>query len=568
LLWRRADARARYRAWVMQVVGLGEVGGGMGQFQGLGQAYIPTPSDRWDKPSLDAKAVAALLGTTPAAVRQHLLHDERFPRPETRGANGRNLWVPAVIFRYIRTVRPRHRHRVPRLWAQADLNPAQLVDSRTVCLPGGFGADPYPREWFVVHEWRPSDDRRPIAIGYPLNLPGDQPRRDAKQAAHELFWALGAQCDAVAIPQGRADTPWLPDDGRDQPTMVVVDHASVDADALDDRAVVYAWSELAWLLQTDVPWWPAALRDPGAMLAWRPGDRPVQVMPQRGHRSPRVLLNLLTDATPTEVRRATLGVATDMADELTRSGDGITDYPERPGLIHAAHPVALGEPPRDRSPRDVVNLLHHQVADESLAGAAGAALAGAGAAPAVTTVMTISPDLASDPLVARWLAGLQPATPGQCDELGYRVLQCLRRDDANRPIGRVTQWCTHRSDPDCWAAITSTGAVYTTVGSSAPAATGQLESALVTYDAAFFETTAGEVWPLPHLRATGYNAGYGGTDPQALTQTLSRLLRDAAADVESAAGEVPTVASVWEAVRARPLPLRWTAPPPAEAGTP
>ncbi len=516
-------------------------------------------SERWDRPTLDASAVARLLGISTSAVRQYLWSETTFPAPQTRGANGRNLWSPSVIYPYLRARHGRRRDRIPRLWSATELNPARFLGAQTVVL-GQCGA--WPSETFVVHEWRPSDEGGPLAIAYPVGAAG--PRRDPRRAAVDLFGQLRGRYSAVAVSCSAAEAAELRVDVVGQPVVVVVDDGSIDAERVGDQAVVFGWSEVAWLLQADVPWWPEVLRDGDAILTWRPGDPVQRVMAFCGDYAAQPLLDLIAAADPpmpAPLRDVVAGLADDIAGDLARRAESeAREYPPRPGLIHAAVPAA-GHANRGsgRRPRDVAALLHHRVADRMLAERAVGAV---DARPVVTAVMVISPEVAADPLVGRWVAGLRPVPAEQLAEVGYCLLSRLRGwsgVDRGRRVTPVGQWCAHQSDPDSWAVITSGGTIYTTVGSAVPAG-GRLQSVLVTGEASFFETTEGQVWPLPQLAGVGYNAGYGGAGPRALAQALSRLLGDAGADVEDPDGGVDDVAAVWEAVCAQHLPLRWTTP--------
>lgn len=207
-----------------------------------------------------------------------------------------------------------------------------------------------------------------------------------------------------------------------------------------------------------------------------------------------------------------------------------------------------------RRSSDIALLLHHPVTDTTLA---DRALAAAKGHPVITEVMTITPKLAGHPLVSRWCAGLVPASTDRRQELGNHLLERMRTGSSTSPTAPVTHWYAHEQDPNIWAVQTQDGTVYTTVGSSVPAS-GRLRTALVTDDAAFFETTSGVAWPLPHKALGGYNAGYDGAGPQDLTQALSRLLLDASADVDDYDGRVAEDAEFRRAIRSQPLPITLT----------
>jgi hypothetical protein len=505
---------------------------------------------RWETPSLDAAALAALLGTSASTVRQNLMVDANFPAPETRGANGRNLWTPAAVYPYVRAYYPRRRHHIPRLWSPAPLNPASFLGAQTVVLPAQEWGPP---ETYVVHRWRPSDEGGPIAVAYPINTSGHY--RSRGRDAVELFLELSGTVDAVVMPYGDASQVTLGNETVWQPAMLVVDTSTILTDEPRKQAVEYGWYEVASLLQTDLPWWPAVLRDRDAMLSWQPGDQVQRVVPASGSYSPQPVQDLIraTPAMSSTLRGIVTALADDIGSDLARSAVGeAKTYPENPGLRHAA--VADADPERPRLNRRLVEIalvLHHRLSDHRLA---DRALTAIGGHPAVTAVMTIDAELAAaEPMVARWCDGLRPVDTAQRDELGYRLLDELRPAATAEPTTPVRQWCTHRSDSNVWAVITEDGTVHTTVGSAVPAS-GRLISVHITADAAFFETSTDEVWPLPHRHLAGYNAGYEGSGPQDLTRTLSLLRRDAAADVDDA----PVVEKdprIWDIIRKQPLPL-------------
>ena len=476
--------------------------------------------------------------------------DANFPAPESRGANGRNLWTPATVYPYVRTQHPRRREHIPRLWSRNALNPGRFLGTQTVILRT---PESLPPETYVVHLWRPSDEGGPIAIAYPLNT--GSPHRSTMDAV-TLFQELSGTVDAVVMPYGDASWVTLGNETVCQPAMLVVDKSTIDAAEPHQQAVEYGWYEVASLLQTDLPWWPAVLRDRDTILTWEPGDPVRRVVPASGSYSPQPLHDLIgaTPSMSSTLRGIVTALANDIASELARSALGeAKDYAEHPGLIQAAIPDAdPARPPRRRRPGDIALLLHHRVADEEIAERALAVISGH---PVVTATMTIRPELAADPMVSHWCDGLRTVAAERHEELGYRLLLRLRPSAANEQRTPVIRWCTHRSDANIWAVTTENGTIHATVGSAVPAS-GHLTSALVTSSAAFFETNTGEVWPLPHMHLAGYNAGYDGSGPRDLTRTLSLLQRDAGADVDDAP-RVDDDPHIWEAVRRQKLPLRW-----------
>ena len=511
---------------------------------------------RWGAPSLDTAAVAGLLGITPATIRQYLVTDARFPAPEARGANGRNLWAPSTVYAHMRAYYPRRCDRIPRLWSPTDLNPGRFLGAQTVTpppAPTAFRSG--PPETFVMHRWRPSDGGGPIAIVYPLNTSRFNGRH---QSAVDLYQELSPTVTAVAMPMGDASMVALPVGGVWQPAMLVVDSSTIDADKPYRQALEFGWYDVARLLQTDLPWWPGVLNDRDAMLAWQPGDPVKRVLPASGGFNPQPLLDLVSIAVP-PMSPTLRGIVTDLADtiasELARSAMNEADlYPQYPGLVHAA--IADADPDRPRLTRragDIALLLHHPVAHRSLADHALAVCAGD---PVVTAAMTISPELAREPMVARWCEGLRPVAAERRDELGYQLLERLRPAE-NVPAKTVSQWCTHRNDPNLWAVVADDGTIHTTVGPAVPAS-GQLTSFIVTSTAGFFETSTGEAWPLPHKQGAGYNAGYDGSGPTDLAQTVSRLLLDAAADVDDTE-RVESDPRIWQLIHNQRLPIRWSA---------
>lgn len=104
---------------------------------------------RWPEMTMDASAVAGVLGTTSAMVRQYLSNDPTFPAPSRRGANGRNLWPAEVIYQHALDIStPRRPLHVPRLFTAQPLNQGRSVDAFCVTLPtphrGTIGAMQVP----------------------------------------------------------------------------------------------------------------------------------------------------------------------------------------------------------------------------------------------------------------------------------------------------------------------------------------------------------------------------------------------------------------------------------------
>ena len=98
--------------------------------------------------------------------------------------------------------------------------------------------------------------------------------------------------------------------------------------------------------------------------------------------------------------------------------------------------------------------------------------------------------------------------------------------------------------PDCWI-VSSGETVIVTCGTSVPAR-GVLRQAYLAEGAAFFRDSAGGVWPLPYA-----NPCVTRTDED-LTQTITRLMSDAGADVQSHDTAVETNILLWQYIQTSP----------------
>ncbi|AGB27281.1 hypothetical protein Mycsm_07187 (plasmid) [Mycobacterium sp. JS623] len=492
---------------------------------------------RWFRRDLSAERIGEILSFDKRT--RPLLHD--FLNAYPPRLHNETRWSYADIFQWVNeSADPRGTlGLMPRLFPVPDAprRPARMLFATSVEVGAGG-------QEFVVHAWEPSDGRGHVAVGYPVrDCPGATNPETAQRLLGHLSWA-----SAVAIPTGD-DAPtgnrgvqpavWVAD-GR----PVVLGGGDDDLPAGVERCV---WGDVANLLRTDLPWWPHGLRERDAMLMWRPGDDPLAITPATAERDPAALLDILTPDSSTGLRHTIAKMIRTIEHDLCGQFVGGRDqYAPFPGLTHAAFPaIGNDSTPQPRTPGEAALFLHQRVPNPLIAARAATV---AGGYPVAHLTYVIKPTNRQHPLVDEWLTRLRPASTSRRDEIGYQLALSmlpveLGPDDHLAPTGFHVDpdW------PDCW--IVSLGeTVIVTCGVSVPAR-GVLRQAYLAEGAAFFRDSLGGVWPLPCKR-------YRPTDTdEDLAQTLTRLLVDAGADVESPDAAVETNLLLWQQIQASPLPI-------------
>ncbi|WP_131823608.1 hypothetical protein [Mycobacterium talmoniae] len=487
------------------------------------------PKTRWFSPRLDVAAVATILELQETTVRQYAARDVAgFPAPLTR-EGGRNYWSADQIFTYIDTERPQLRHRIPRLYAPANLNPAVFLFAERLAVQRPFGVNVE----FAVHHWQPSDGRGPIAVAYPAPL--DEPAWDYASMLLEQLPAVSA----VAVVTNEISL--LPGEHGWQAALGVAERghpawAALRFKNVRKHVVEMGWYHLAHLLGHDLPWWSASLRDLNAITSWFPGAPRQQIRPRGLFYNESMLRQLVTHAPHSDAAR--LG---DLVDRINRILEGpaigdelpVGEETERPGLVQAAEPLyRLPEIPAAPDEHELGWLLHQHVPDPLAADTAATTVRMLRPLePLVAYVAHIGPQRGT--LATEWLSDSVAVSAPASDELGFAIAR-----QAVSETERVTRYCKHRRNPLTWLVETDAGAVYATVGTKVPA-TGHLIEFELAEHSAFFRDSNGSVWPLPApARGHYYTSGYAGTGPNNLYKSVRALASDASRNLAALGGHV------------------------------
>lgn len=483
----------------------------------------------------NADHFAELLAVSPAAIRQYQSREAGFPAPTTHA--GRARWVPADVYQWIETARPKRRNVIPRLFHPGDnLQPATYIacETHVIARDTAFEDAPPSTTW-VVHLWQPADARGQVAVAY-----GEHHTSLSEDRAAELLSRL-PHVSAVAVVTD-AERHFAPADAVEfsfQPEIAVAER----------HVGTYrrGWFALAALLRVDLPWWPAGLRRTDDMAAWRPGARPQAISPFiPGHYDDFVLRNMLKESAPPQAAQCKAIVDSlnrRIEGEIYRTSATAPDVPghvERPGLKQAARAYySITDTPEPLQPFEVQALLRLSGATHAVRTAAVRLLRGRPEMePAVShTIRTRATD---GPLAAEWISRLKP-----CDDpesLGSAFAEMMM-SDTQRAEPRA--WWVDPEDANCWIVETLDGTYHATVACRSGAAHGRLtEFELAESQQAAFFRADGQVWPMP-VPSFGsyYTSGYEGRGPAELVRTVALLRISADTDLrESHASIVPASA--------------------------
>lgn len=512
---------------------------------------------RWNSTVwLDLDKVQHVTGLSTRTIYQYTSSATNdFPAPG-RTEGGRNLWAGGHIFRWTIEHRPRRYHSsIPRLLPRIpDPNPARFERTERLTLPD-LGR-------FAVHIWQPSDTGSPIAIAYPDRQARFHPD-DAPQIAEDLLHQLPGSIEALAVPSGEAtSTTYDPNRHRETAPLIVVaerntvyQHDPVGRRRSGWRAARYSWFDLANLLRTDVPWWSPLLNELDAMLNWRPGAPAVPITPYAAELDTDNLAALAgTDSSP-RVRE----VAAKLVDRtLLRLGGRQQLHDNNhvtPGLVHAAvNSLDITAPIPVLTPSEAALLLHHR-ADKHRA-QQGIRVINRGDHWAFMPVITHAIRFRRNPkrpMAYHWASGLIDVPEEFRTELGFWYVAEYIGSQST-----AVRWMTHPSDPDTWAIEDEEGVIYAGVGTHTPGAAGHAVRAEIELEAAFFEDSAGNIWPIPATGYDYYRTGYHGAGPQRLTETLTLLRADARSDVHEPPSNFNPDTALHELICEQPSPLTIT----------
>lgn len=478
----------------------------------------------WYERTLLAEHVSAILdGIDPSRV---LSRDFFIAEVPNQFSGGR--WTPADVYDFALTQKPGVA--IPRLYPAPDHRgtPGRLLFTQAMEVdPGG--------QEVAVHVWDPVDDRGHIAIAYPVRDSRGAPPPDT---ACRLI-ALLPTATAVVIPDN--DPPATSHiRGHRQPTVWVAEKRDADAQR-------HTWGDVANLLRTPLPWWSFGLRERDAMLAWRPGDKPIAIKPATAQRDPQALHAVLTPDSSTTLRAAVDVMTREIQHDLCGPYQQHLDhdhYRGHHGLQHAATADMDYRTPRPSRTAGQIALFLHQEVANPLAAIHAAQVAGG--YPIAHAAYIITTAHQKQPIVKEWLDRLTPSR--RRDELGFQLaLQSLPPEIQLADQLTPTGYFTDPRNPDSWI-VAQNHTVVVTCGTSVPAH-GVLEKAYLDAGAAFFIDSHNVAWPMPYPPFP--------TDPDnhALAQTLTRLILDAGADVADPNSAVETNEELVKRIQTATLPF-------------
>lgn len=471
--------------------------------------YFPVPSGAWESEShwyeetLLSEDVSAILDEIdPSHTLSRDFFIAQVPDPLS---NGR--WSRAKVYNYILEKQPDTAYTaVPRLYPAPDHQgtPGRLMFTQAIEVdPGG--------QEVVVYIWDPADDRGHVAIAFPIRDNRGAPPADTACRLLALLPTATAVIipddEYIATPQGQR---------RRQPAIWV-------AERQRPAATPHTWGDVANLLRTALPWWSFGIRERDAMLAWRPGDKPVAIPPGTAHRDPTALHAVLTSDSSAALSATVDVITREIEHDLCGSYRQQFRH-DHFGDDHGLHQAATADmdyrtPRPSRTAGQTALFLHQQVANPI---AAAHAAQVAGGYPIAHAAYIVTPAHQRQPIVQDWLNRLQPSR--RRDELGFHLaLQSLPPEIHLADQLTPTGYFTDPHNPDCWI-VTQNHTAVVTCGTSVPAH-GVLEKAYLDAGAAFFLDSHNIAWPMPYpLLPTD-------DSERTLAQTLTRLILDAGADV-------------------------------------
>lgn len=323
----------------------------------------------WARPLLDTRDVGEMLGMAEGAVRQQGFRAERgsgssFPLSVRLGRARR--WSADQVYDYIRAKKPRLLAGIPALHlntAAGELAPAVFVAAERWQGTARAGNNDPAKLSLVIQYWKPGDGRESqVALAYPTS-PAPMSRADAAAAgaiiAQQLFRNDDDPDSTQAVAVVTDDLRPLGDDEyRQQPTVIVIERGNrlyppmfapsitvrraasrpASAGAVETTVAEVGWFDVAYLLRTDLPWWPCALRSPDVVAQWHPdqSDNPLTSLSSESY-SPRLITMLKESVTGDRNAAAFRELV-----ERIQSSIEHHLYPEGPGAYQL--PGALNQP--------------------------------------------------------------------------------------------------------------------------------------------------------------------------------------------------------------------------------
>ncbi|ORJ52703.1 hypothetical protein B5M45_30405 [Mycobacterium simiae] len=496
---------------------------------------------------LSVDYVSDRLDATPQSIRQDVAAGgaEGFPAPDLE-LDRKNYWRPATLYDFIDASRPHFRTRIPRLYP---------LPSSFRHAPAAFlGAEPFEvgkGTWCnqgVLHFWQPADDRGRVIVAYP-----DQTW--SVDVARDLAALIAGQHTDVSTvvvvtdSESRTPDPEHPDrnDPRSHRGIGVWDSLGQSGDGPESVGREYfSWSDLAYLLRTDVPYWPSGLLDMDAMAAWRPGEvRKIAPRYQTQYQIKNFSAALVDACKDDSVLLRLLGRACRIinyatAQNLQLTPLSVTTMTSETGLLVAGVPDIDPVAPDPLTDEERAELLHLPANPRYAESALFIGSLGDGSwgywglwQPILGCVTTIDRNQLG-PLAQRWHERLRPLTAlRRTDELGFTSIYSTIDQGPDRYSPRQ---CLHDPlQPDSWIVETPTR-IYATTGSQLRHATGRLKSIEIGVTPGQFkdsypafvadENSTSWIMPTPHGKAEPYPLGYDGSGARGMAIAVRELCAD------------------------------------------
>jgi hypothetical protein len=376
-------------------------------------------------------------------------------------------------------------------------------------------------------------------IGWAHSLrSGNSAARSLAQAVCERFWGHAHEVyAALALPQARLGLDLAPQ----------LDAIDLHPGGRLSGSYQVTWRQLAGILGTRPPWFHPALRDPGTISAWKPGDPPAIVPANHVEHPVRALIELAADEPDGSPAAAVcLWLARHLrrqaAEDAREAIAEIRAAAASPGSDRACvHIAAIPAPllrPGDSEPGEMIRRAGWaQITERRDVLAAAAAEAAqrwdGGKAWPAGEIAEFDP--ASCPAAAEWAGRLRPAPAGQPPTvLERQLLEFVSEVDRGELLHDDTSGCAAVRRTDHMGEVTVYACVAQRISTLAP-----LSEVTLSGETAWIRTSDGGLWIAPSLPGHGLSWGYSGGGPHALTALLDRLLDDITSPPVAAYPDLP-----------------------------
>ena len=523
----------------------------------------------WSGSTLSTRAVGEMLGMEQGTVNQQGFRAERgsgsFPLPVRHGRAKR--WSADQIYAYIRAKKPGLLAGIPSLHLDMTAgDPATGVFVAAEPWQGTATAalNDTAKLGLVIQYWKPGDGRESqIALAYPTS---STPMSRADAAAVGMIFAQqlfrdndpdSTQAVAVITDELR---PLGDDANRQQPAVIVIERGdrlyppvfapsitvtraasrASTVEAVQTTVAEVGWFDVAYLLRTDLPWWPSVLRSLDTVAAWYPGHsgNVTSSLSSDGY-SPRLLRTLAGsvngDRNAPVFRELVDRIQSCIEHQLYPEGPGAYRLPGglvQPiaGITQAAFPAFSTDTGHALPPLIPVEIAW--LLNQPAVGIIDMVdvLSFLPQARGVASTAEVAFNSPRGPLAEEW-AGRLTVADGL--KLGHAFVWKHSRmgkaeDGWTKPAFSSFVPLIDPLDPASWALLDENGDIHYTVGTRASAAAGQLEELEVNDTrgfggATFFRDGQHIVWPAPL-------GSHSPLNKEALAKVVRALRTDARCD--------------------------------------